>query len=131
MKDDLLLFGKPIQKQITFDLSDRRLREYYPRQKMRFNPQYYKKAWRDIGSFMYENGFVHRQYSVYISILELTSIEINTLIKSMVEDMPWLHKCLIVIGVTDIGEQFELMPTVGKYAMEIETVNCAYNKNNS
>ncbi|MCD8326897.1 MAG: hypothetical protein LUC90_09545 [Lachnospiraceae bacterium] len=119
MRDDLLLFRKPVHKQITFDLSDRSLKEFYPRHKVALNPQYYKKAWRDISSFMYENGFAHRQYSVYISIAQLTSIEINALIKSMVENMPWLHKCLIVIDVTDIGEQFELMTAVEKYSMEL------------
>ncbi len=123
MKDDMLIFEKPIQKQITFDLSDRRLRKYYPRYEATLNPQYHKKAWRDIAGFMYENGFIHRQYSVYISTSKLTSIEINTLIKSMVEDMQWLSECLIVIDVTDIGEQFELMPAVEKYAMETEKTN--------
>ena len=102
----------PSRKQITFDLSDKMLKNFYPRPKLALNPNYHKKAWKDIARFMNKNGFEHRQYSVYASISEMTSAQVNALTRTMIMRMPWLYKCLNAIDVTNIGDQHSLMPIV-------------------
>lgn len=120
MEDNAVLLNRPVRKQIAFDLSDAKLKIYYPHHKMRINPYSYKKAWSDIGAFMRRNGFIHRQYSVYISLEAITSVEINSLVKSMLQRLPWTYKCFIAIDVTDIGDQYELLPVMEDYAIGME-----------
>lgn len=108
------------RKQITFDLSDKNLKLYYPHAKHTVNPNYHKKAWKDIAKFMSKNGFEHRQYSVYASKEVMTSAKINALMKMMVKTMPWLYKCLNAIDVTNIGQQHSLMSVVEKAAIKYE-----------
>ncbi len=119
MINDLQLWKQPVQKQITFDLSELELQKHYPRCGKRLDSRFYKKAWSDICKFMRRNGFLHRQYSVYISEKALTETDINTLIRGMTESLPWFHKCIIVIDVTNIGKQFELLSMVDEYAREL------------
>ena len=108
------------RKQITFDLSDSRLKEFYPRPKETENPTYHKKAWTDISKFMQKNGFEHRQYSVYASASEMSTAQVTALIRAMVMRMPWLYKCLNAIDVTNIGEQHSLMPIVEGVGIKLE-----------
>ena len=111
---------KKIRRQITFDLSDDKLKIYYPRPKWSMNPSYHKKAWKDIASFMKKRNFEHRQRSVYASQDGLTRVEINALIDSMIQNMPWLCNCLNAIDMTDIGKQHDLMPVFETYRIELE-----------
>ncbi len=108
------------RKQITFDLSDKRLKSIYPRPKITLDPNYHKKAWKDIARFMEKNGFEHRQYSVYASKMEMTGMDVNALVRAMAIRMPWVSKCLKAIDVTDIGEQHDLMPFVKGIEIALE-----------
>lgn len=108
------------RRQITFDLGENKLKIYYPKPAFTLNPRYHKKAWEDIARFMKKQGFEHRQYSVYASLEPMTSVELNTLIRNMVRQMPWLNKCLNAIDVTDIGEQHSLMKAVEMATIELE-----------
>lgn len=110
----------PSRKQITFDLSDKMLKSVYPRPRLTVNPNYHKKAWRDIARFMKKNGFEHRQYSVYASDSEMTGAQVNALVRTMVMRMPWLYKCLNAIDVTNIGERHSLMPIVEGMGIVLE-----------
>lgn len=108
------------RKQITFDLNTQKLKQFYPRPRLAWNPQYYKKAWGDIARFMKKNGFEHRQYSVYASHSTMTRAAVLVLIDSMVEKIPWLSQCLNAIDVTDIGRQHSLMQAVKNSAIKLE-----------
>ncbi len=55
------------KKQITFDLSQDALKRYYPHKETGQDPQFFKKAYKDIRRFMEASGFERRQYSVYVS----------------------------------------------------------------
>ena len=101
-----------LRKQITFDLSDKKLKLYYPKPSFTINPKYHNKAWKDISKFMKENGFEHRQRSVYTSYVPMTRAEILALIDKMVQTMPWLDKCLNAIDVTNVGRQHNLLQAV-------------------
>ena len=92
------------RKQITFDLQQKALKQYYPRPKRSLNPQFYKKAYRDISAFMCANGFEHRQYSVYASKERLDTYDIVELMEKLAGEMPWLGKCAKEVDVTDIGD---------------------------
>ena len=42
-------------------------RKHYPRKETAQDPQFFKRAYKDIRRFMEANGFERRQYSVYVS----------------------------------------------------------------
>ena len=52
------------RKQITFDLSQEALRQHYPRKETGQDPQFFKRAYKDIQKFMEASGFERRQYSL-------------------------------------------------------------------
>lgn len=97
------------RKQITFDLNQKALSQYYPRPEFSINPLHYKKAYRDISRFMAKNGFEHRQFSVYTSREELTEAKVVTLTRKMAKEIPWLVHCVNQIDVTDVGAQHSLL----------------------
>ena len=110
-----------IRKQITFDLSQKALAVHYPKSKPSLNPTFYKKAYSDISRFMKQNGFEHRQFSVYTSIEKITNTDINLLMDSLAEKMPWLILCVKQIDVTNIGVQHRLLHTLEiSTALQIE-----------
>jgi virulence-associated protein VapD len=100
------------RKQITFDLSHKALAAHYPRPKTTINPEFYKKAYSDISRFMRQNGFEHRQFSVYTSDGKITDTDINILMDDLAKRMPWLTLCVNQIDVTNIGSQHSLLQTL-------------------
>lgn len=91
------------RKQIDFDLSENLLKEHYPKPEKTINPFYYKKAYKDISQLMKENGWEHRQYSVYVSKEKLSEVDVNVLMDKIAEKMPWLAKCVKELDETNIG----------------------------
>lgn len=98
------------RKQITFDLCQESLKLYYPHASL--SDQYYKKAYQDIRRFMTDNGFEHRQHSVYISTGKLTTLDVVQLIERLAEAFPWLNGCVDKIDAADIGTQHSLKQTL-------------------
>lgn len=86
------------RKQITFDLNQEALRQWYPHREPVGDPQYYKRAYKDIQRFMIENGFERRQRSVYVSTEELTTLDVVNLMQQMSEScslsLPLSCKCV-------------------------------------
>ncbi len=101
------------RKQITFDLRQAALRQYYPGKALSLNPQRYKKAYRDIQNFMVRNGFEHRQYSVYTSLEKLSVVDVVRLMGDLGQEFPWLAQCVNEIDVTNIGAQHSLKEVLG------------------
>lgn len=106
------------RKQITFDLKQEALSKNYPRPKFALSPTFYKKAYKDIGHFMSENGFEHRQYSVYVSKEPLSTYDIANLMDKLANKMPWLYPCVNEIDVTDIGEQHSIKEILGEFTQQ-------------
>lgn len=106
------------RKQITFDLNQKALSKNYPRPKITINPNFYKKAYKDISQFMRKNGFEHRQYSVYTSKENLTTYDIATLMEKLAREMSWLYPCVNEIDVTDIGEQHSIKEILGEFTQQ-------------
>lgn len=117
-------------KQIAFDLNIALLKEHYPKPEASENEQFYTAAYYDIRRFMLKNGFTHRQGSVYDSVEPLSYVRIHQLMDLLVQELPWLHKCVSTLDVTDIitmrqdlteyirniakqhSNEFELSPTL-------------------
>ena len=97
------------QKEITFDLSQEALRQHYPRKETGRDPQFFKRAYKDIQRFMETNGFERRQYSVYVSTEELTALDVAVLTQRMAEELPWLRYCVREITATNIGARHSLL----------------------
>ena len=97
------------RKQITFDLSQDALRQHYPRKETGQDPQFFKRAYKDIQKFMEASGFERRQYSVYVSTDKLTALDVAVLTQRMAEQFPWLRHCVREITATNIGARHSLL----------------------
>ena len=97
------------RKQITFDLNQEALRQWYPHQESTADPQYYKRAYKDIQRFMSGNGFERRQRSVYVYTEEMSALDIVSLMQRMAGQLPWLGRCAECVDTTDIGTQHSLL----------------------
>ena len=108
------------KKQITFDLSQDALKRYYPHKETGQDPQFFKKAYKDIRRFMEANGFERRQYSVYVSTEQRTSLDVALLAQRMGEELPWLRLCVKDITVTNIGARHSLLGLLRSDALPAE-----------
>ena len=108
------------RKQITFDLSQEALRQHYPRKETAQDPQFFKRAYKDIQRFMEARGFERRQYSVYVSAEKLTALDVAVLTQRMAEEMPWLRQCVKEITATNIGARHSLLGLLRSDAPPIE-----------
>ena len=90
------------RRAIHFDLKEAKLKEFYPKKD-------YKQAYRDISVFMNNNGFTHRQWSVYFSEKPLSFADLTDIMDKMWTEFPWLEKCATKFDVTNIGKTFDLL----------------------
>ena len=97
------------RKEITFDLSQEALRQHYPHKETAQDPQFFKRAYKDIRRFMEASGFERRQYSVYVSAEALTTLDVALLAQRMAEELPWLRQCVKEITATNIGARHSLL----------------------
>ena len=97
------------RKQIAFDLSYEALKQHYPRREAGQDPQFFKRAYKDIQRFMASNGFERRQHSVYVSSEEMTTLDVAVLMQRMASQFPWLGQCAEKVDATDIGAQHSLL----------------------
>ena len=108
------------RKEITFDLSQEALRKHYPRKETAQDPQFFKRAYKDIRRFMEANGFERRQYSVYVSRSELTALDVAVLTQRMAKQLPWLRLCVKEITATNIGARHSLLGLLRDHAPPVE-----------
>ena len=108
------------RKEITFDLSQEALRQHYPRKETAQDPQFFKRAYKDIRRFMEANGFERRQYSVYVSRSELTALDVAVLTQRMAEQLPWLRLCVKEITAANIGARHSLLGLLRDHAPPVE-----------
>ena len=108
------------RKQISFDLSQDALKRYYPHKETGQDSQFFKRAYKDIRRFMEANGFERRQYSVYVSLQQRTSLDVALLAQRMGEALPWLRLCVKDITVTNIGALHSLLGLLRSDALSAE-----------
>lgn len=88
-------------RSFNFDLDTNALKKYYPSAD-------YKKAYSDIKNFLLSNGFEHRQWSGYKSILPLYDREVANIIYEMKLQFSWLEKCVNKFDVANISNLYDL-----------------------
>ena len=88
-------------KAINFDLDTAELRKL-------FGEAGRRKAYSDVGRFLKKNGFEHRQGSGYQSNGTLSEAEINDIIVSLYESLPWLVQVVQKLDVTNIGRNYDM-----------------------
>ena len=108
------------RKQIAFDLSYEALKQHYPRREAGQDPQFFKRAYKDIQRFMASNGFERRQHSVYVSSDEMTTLDVSVLMQRMASQFPWLGQCAEKVDATDIGAQHSLLGLLRPDAPPVE-----------
>ena len=89
------------RRAINFDLSEELLHLHYPKS--------IKNAWKEVGRYLKDNGFKHRQYSGYISKEEMKDSQLLAIIGDMWKCLPWLEYCATKFDVTNIGEIYDLL----------------------
>lgn len=90
------------RKALNFDLDNHLLKEYYPSKN-------YKGGWKDIQIYLKRNGFLHRQYSGYVSYDYIEMNEVIQIITEMSVLLIWLKKCLKEFDVTIVGDEYSLI----------------------
>ncbi len=81
------------RKTISFDLSIKMLKRYYPGKD-------YHRAYKDIQKFMKENGFKHKQFSGYRSKNSMSTSEATFLLDQLIQKNPWILPCIKDLDIT-------------------------------
>lgn len=71
---------------ISFDLEQKALDKYYSKSR--------RNAYRELGNFLYQNGYEHREGSVYHSIKNQKPIEFFNMIEELNKQLPWVKDCV-------------------------------------
>lgn len=99
-------------KAINFDLDTKALKTYYEKSR--------RNAYNEIGKFLKENGFYHRQWSGYVSLEKMTDMQMAKLNEKMWDKLPWLKDCARKFDVTDVGKRFDLIQMYKKQQVQDE-----------
>ncbi len=86
------------RRSINFDISRQKLIEHYPNK----NKNNYLNGYRDLGRVFHKLGYMHRQYSTYDSIKELSIREVLRDVHTVSQKLPWLKYCIDRVDVTNI-----------------------------
>ena len=100
-------------KALYFDLSIKALKRFFSYK----NP---KGAYEKLQKYFESNNFSHEQYSGYHSKYKTTDLEIFLLMQKMKKIFPWMEKCVNHFEVTDVGEDYDLMPLLQDDIREFE-----------
>ena len=95
--------NRAVRIAINFDLSTKALEEI-------FGTGNTSKPYSDIKRFMESNGFMHRQYSGYVSVEPKTESDIALLAMKMSKELPWFGRAVEEkeIDVTEIGKVYSI-----------------------
>lgn len=83
------------RKSLHFDLDYNNLKKYYSKT----NPS---NAYKEIKKYMIEHGFIHHQYSGYVSKYKMSNKSAYEFCVELSNNLPWLRSCVKNIHMTDI-----------------------------
>jgi virulence-associated protein VapD len=93
-------------KMINFDLDTRKLEQVFGENK-------YRKGYSLIQRFFVRNGFLHHQYSGYISQSAMSYGEIYILITDkMLSELPWIVGCVNKFDATNVTSQSDMLVAI-------------------
>ena len=115
------------RKLLAFDLKQDALKEYYPKPKFTVNPQYYKKAYKEIELFFKGENWEHKQGSGYISNVYLSDADVIDMIDKMIRKMPWLGDCIGKCDIGNITDIYDLRISISTISKQVksESINKA------
>ena len=87
---------------IAFDFDTEILESLYP------TPSW-RNAYSEVRGFLEDNGFEHRQGSVYFGEPDLTATECIAIVEDMADEFPWFTPSLKDIRMLRIEENNDLM----------------------
>lgn len=87
---------------ITFDFDTEMLERLYPNASWR-------NAYTDVRNYLEENGFEHRQGSVYFGEPQVTAVHCITVVQDMSDEFAWFTPALKDIRMLRIEENNDLM----------------------
>lgn len=82
----------------------------------------YTRIYRDIRSYLEDNGFTHIQGSVYMSDKPMSTLVVTLKINGLLQKHPYISKCVRdmtqtnVTSVSDLSALFQHDGTPGQYA---------------
>ena len=97
--------------QIIFDLNEEKLKQHYPKGNNQ-SEDFYKNAYSDIESFMLENGFSRRPYTIYVSENKLSDDKVDELLRELIRKMPWIRYCVDDVEVMELGPEYSIKDAV-------------------
>jgi virulence-associated protein VapD len=100
-------------KSINFDLDTRRLEDIFGDGKRR-------SGYAAIQRFLTKNGFIHRQWSGYVSQSKLTYAETYIVIDDFLDACPWLAKCANRFDVTDYMAESDAIDYIMARDLDVE-----------
>lgn len=90
------------RKLICFDLDTSLLQSFYPKGD-------YRRAYKDIRNFLKQDGFLHRQGSVYISKKSLSESDVTDTLNRMFKKYSWLDICTNKLDVSNIDKSYDYL----------------------
>ncbi|WP_296877262.1 VapD family protein [Thomasclavelia sp.] len=93
------------RKAINFDLDEKLLKKHYPSKN-------YRNSWKDIGKYLGSNGFLHRQYSGYVSKDYISMSDVGNIVINMAEYYSWLGLCVQQFDVTIVGNEYSFVSRI-------------------
>ncbi|MGI6137328.1 MAG: hypothetical protein GX959_02080 [Clostridiales bacterium] len=99
------------EKAINFDLDTTKLYELTGSK---------TKGYAEICKFLTENGFVHKQWSGYVSSIKMTYVDIHVLLRNVVIEFEWLADVVNTFDVTRVEEKGKNMQETIKYYKEVK-----------
>lgn len=75
-----------------------------------------RKGYKVLKDALLKEGFIHRQWSGYISKDDFTDAQILKIVKHISIQNPWLSKCVKRFDITEIGKIFDAVGSINKYA---------------
>ena len=89
------------KKALNFDISDSLLKQYYLSKS-------YKNGWKDINKYLVRYGFLHRQYSGYVSKDVISMIDVIQTVRNMAKYLKWIEYCIKEFDVTIVDDEYSL-----------------------
>jgi virulence-associated protein VapD len=93
-------------KMVNFDLDTKELGRFFGESK-------YRKGYSLIQRFLVKNGFLHHQYSGYISRTAMSYGDIYILITDrMISELPWIADCVNKFDATNVTSQSDMLVAI-------------------
>lgn len=96
-------------KAFNFDLDTSQLKKNYP-------GLFWRRAYKDIGKFLKDNEFTHRQGSGYVSNKPLSDAEATFFVQKLTSAFAWFEQCVKIFDITNVGDTYSALDVIKEQA---------------